>query len=204
MNTRRLLLVDDDNLVLATTSRGLQATGYEVRTAQSVEDALEVLADYRPDLALLDIRMGALGGFDLARVLRDQHGIPFVFLSAYDDAETVEEATELGAVGFLVKPVDIPQIAPTVEAALKRASELTRLRSTGRQLEQALDQQRGVSVAIGILMERHRWSRSEAELRLRETARSQRRKMTDLAEAIVFAADVLAVSAMGGDQHGNG
>ena len=199
MSTRRsLLLVDDDNLVLATTGRGLQAAGYEVRTAQSVAEALELLADYRPELALLDIRMGAQGGFDLARILRDRHGIPF--LSAYDDAETVEEATELGAVGFLVKPVDIPQIAPTIEAALKRASELSRLRNTGRQLEQALDQQRGVSVAVGILMERHRWSRTEAELRLRDTARAQRRKMADLAEAIVFAADVLALSAMDGEQ----
>ena len=134
--------------------------------------------------------------------MRDRHAIPFVFLSAYDDADTVEEATELGAVGFLVKPVDIPQIAPTIEAALKRASELARLRSTGRQLEQALDQQRGVSVAVGILMERHRWSRTEAELHLRDSARAQRRKMADLAEAIVFAADVLALSAMGGEQQG--
>ena len=116
---RSLLLVDDDNLVLATTSRGLQAAGYDTRTAQSVEDALELLADFTPDLALLDIRMGKQGGFELARVLRDRHAIPFVFLSAYDDADTVEEATELGAVGFLVKPVDIPQIAPTIEAALK-------------------------------------------------------------------------------------
>lgn len=201
---RSLLLVDDDGLVLATTGRGLQAAGYSVRTAQSVEEALELLADYRPDLALLDIRMGVRSGFELGRVLRDRHDIPFVFMSAYDDANTVEEATELGAVGFLVKPVDIPQIAPTIEAALKRASELRRLRSTGRQLEQALDQQRGVSVAIGILMERHRWSRAEAELRLRDTARSQRRKMVDLAESIVFAADVLAASAMGGDRIDDG
>lgn len=204
MTGRSLLLVDDDNLVLATTSSGLKAAGYIVRTAQTVAEAIELLEDYRPDLALLDIRMGLQGGFDLARVLRDRYAIPFVFLSAYDDQATVEEATELGAVGFLVKPVDFPQITPTIEAALKRASELARLRNTGRQLEQALEQQRGVSVAIGILMERHRWSRTEAELRLRDTARSQRRKMVDLAESIVFAADVLAVSAMGGDENGNG
>ena len=204
MTGRSLLLVDDDNLVLATTSSGLKAAGYIVRTAQTVAEAIELLEEYRPDLALLDIRMGLQGGFDLARVLRDRYAIPFVFLSAYDDQATVEEATELGAVGFLVKPVDFPQITPTFEAALKRASELARLRNTGRQLEQALEQQRGVSVAIGILMERHRWSRTEAELRLRDTARSQRRKMVDLAESIVFAADVLAVSAMGGDENGNG
>ena len=204
MTGRSLLLVDDDNLVLATTSSGLKAAGYIVRTAQTVAEAIELLEEYRPDLALLDIRMGLQGGFDLARVLRDRYAIPFVFLSAYDDQATVEEATELGAVGFLVKPVDFPQITPTIEAALKRASELARLRNTGRQLEQALEQQRGVSVAIGILMERHRWSRTEAELRLRDTERSQRRKMVDLAESIVFAADVLAVSAMGGDENGNG
>ena len=204
MTGRSLLLVDDDNLVLATTSSGLKAAGYIVRTAQTVAEAIELLEEYRPDLALLDIRMGLQGGFDLARVLRDRYAIPFVFLSAYDDQATVEEATELGAVGFLVKPVDFPQITPTIEAALKRASELARLRNTGRQLEQALEQQRGVSVAIGILMERHRWSRTEAELRLRDTARSQRRKMVDLAESIVFAADVLAVSAMGGDENCNG
>ena len=191
-------------VALATTSSGLKAAGYIVRTAQTVAEAIELLEEYRPDLALLDIRMGLQGGFDLARVLRDRYAIPFVFLSAYDDQATVEEATELGAVGFLVKPVDFPQITPTIEAALKRASELARLRNTGRQLEQALEQQRGVSVAIGILMERHRWSRTEAELRLRDTARSQRRKMVDLAESIVFAADVLAVSAMGGDENGNG
>lgn len=199
---RSLLLVDDDSLVLATISRGLASAGYAVRTAQSVCEANDILASHRPDLALLDIRMGAQGGFELARILRDKHAIPFVFLSAYDDPETVEEATELGAVGFLVKPVDIPQITPTIEAALKRGSDLARLRSTGRQLEHALDQQRGVSVAIGILMERHRWSRVEAELRLRETARSQRRKMVDLAESIVFATDVLAASAMGGEHIG--
>ena len=152
MTGRSLLLVDDDNLVLATTSSGLKAAGYIVRTAQTVAEAIELLEEYRPDLALLDIRMGLQGGFDLARVLRDRYAIPFVFLSAYDDQATVEEATELGAVGFLVKPVDFPQITPTIEAALKRASELARLRNTGRQLEQALEQQRGVSVAIGILM----------------------------------------------------
>lgn len=197
---KSLLLVDDDSLVLATLSRGLESAGYVVRTAQSVDEAIEILGQFRPELAVLDIRMGAQGGFDLARILRDEHAIPFVFLSAYDDPETVEEATELGAVGFLVKPVDIPQVTPTIEAAMKRASELERLRNTGRQLEQALDQQRGVSVAIGILMERHRWSRVEAELRLRDTSRAQRRKMVDVAESIVFATDVLAASAMGGEQ----
>lgn len=194
---RRLLLVDDDRLIVATTAAGLRASGYEVAEARTVDEALTVYEHFAPDLALLDIRLGGLGGFDLARQLRQCGETPFMFVSAYGDQATVNEATALGAVGFVVKPVDVAQLMPAIEAALARAADLSQLRSTGRQLEQALHQQRGVSVAIGILMERHRLSREEALLRLRDSARAQRRKMTELAEAIVTAADTLAHSALG-------
>lgn len=195
MRTRNLLVVDDDRLILATLAAGLRSAGYHVAEARSVADALEAIQHNRPDLALLDIRMGDGSGFDLARRLRALGETPFMFLSAYGDDATVDEATELGAVGFLVKPIDISQLVPGIEAALARAADLARLRSTGRQLEQALDQQRGVSVAIGILMERHRLTRDEAAERLRDRARSQRRKMLDVAEAVVGATDMLAASA---------
>jgi AmiR/NasT family two-component response regulator len=191
---RKLLLVDDDRLILATTACGLRSAGYEVVEAGSVEAALAALERFTPDLALLDIRMGPIGGFELARRLQENGQIPFMFLSAYGDSATVEEATELGAVGFAVKPIDIAQLVPTIEAAIARAADLARLRSTGRQLEQALDQQRVVSIAIGVLMERHRISRYDAQELLRDRARAARRRMADLAEAIVSAAETLALA----------
>ena len=84
MNTRRkLLLVDDDRLILATTAAALRAAGYEVAEADSVDAALALLARTTPDLALLDIRMGPVGGFDLARELQRRSQVPFVFLSGY-------------------------------------------------------------------------------------------------------------------------
>ena len=192
--TRKLLPVDDDRLILATTSSGLRSAGYEVVEAASVETALRTLEHFVPDLALLDIRMGPIGGFELARQLQAQARVPFMFLSAYGDSATVDEATELGAVGFAVKPIDIAQLVPTVEAAIARAADLSRLRSTGRQLEQALDQQRVVSIAIGVLMERHRLTRYQAQDLLRDSARAARRKMSDLAEQIASAADTLSLS----------
>ena len=195
MRKRKLLLVEDDRLILATMAEGLRSAGYEVAEARSIEDALAVLEQFRPDLALLDIRLGAASSFDLARRLRLQDETPFMFLSAYGDDATVDEATEIGAVGFLVKPIDISQLVPGIEAGLARAADLARLRSTGRQLEHALDQQRGVSIAIGILMERHGLARDEATERLRDSARSQRKKMSDVAEIIVAAVDALALSA---------
>lgn len=67
---RKLLLVDDDRLILATTAAGLRSAGYEVVEAATVDAALALLAHLTPHLALLDIRMGPVGGFDLARQLR--------------------------------------------------------------------------------------------------------------------------------------
>lgn len=198
---RKLLLVDDDRLILATTSAGLRSVGYDVVEASTVESALRSLEHFSPDLALLDIRMGPIGGFELARQLKAQGNVPFMFLSAYGDSATVDEATALGAVGFAVKPIDIAQLVPAVEAAIARAAELSKLRSTGRQLEQALDQQRVVSIAIGVLMERHRLTRYEAQDLLRDSARSARRKMTELAEQVVAATETLSSSQLrGGDQ----
>lgn len=194
---RKLMLVDDDRLILATTASGLRAAGYDVVEASTVDGALMVLERFTPDLAVLDIRMGAVSGFDLARRLKEQRATPFMFLSAYGDDCTVAEATELGAVGFVVKPVDTGQLIPAIEAAFARAADLARLRSTGRQLEQALDQQRGVSVAVGILMERHRLTRDQAQDHLRDVARAQRRRMTELAEEVVGATEVLAAASFG-------
>jgi response regulator NasT len=197
---RKLLVVDDDRLILATLASGLRGSGYEVADASSLDQAIAVLERFSPDLALLDIRMGQAGGFELARWLQRHGEIPFMFLSAYGDDDTVNEATELGAVGFVVKPVDIAQLVPAIEAALARAADLSRLRSTGRQLEQALDQQRGISVAVGILMERHRLTREQAQARLRECTRAQRRKMSELAQAIIVATETLALSAISRDE----
>lgn len=194
--TRRLLLVDDDRLILATTAAGLRGAGYEVAEADSVDAALAHLTQSVPDLALLDIRMGEVGGFELARQLRRQGQVPFIFLSAYGDERTVEEATELGAVGFVVKPVDIAHLVPAVEAGIARAGDLSRLRSTGQQLEQALDQQRTINVAVGVLMERHRLTRQEAANLLRDSARSSRLKMGEAAERILDASEQLALSTL--------
>lgn len=195
---RKVLLVDDDRLILATTSAALRVAGYEVMEADSADVALASIARVTPDLALLDIRMSPMGGFELARQLQLQlqGKVPFMFLSAYGDATTVEEATEIGAVGFVVKPVDIAQLMPAIEAAIARAADLSRLRSTGQQLEQALDQQRTVSIAIGVLMERHGLARYEAQDLLRDSARASRRRMTDLAEQVVSAAETLSMTSL--------
>ena len=110
----RILVVDDDRLVLATLAHGLAQAGYEVFDADNGDDAILIARQHRPDLALLDIRMEGMTGFDVAGYLRDYLQLPFMFLSAFADEATVAKVKELGALAYLVKPLDIHQIVPAV------------------------------------------------------------------------------------------
>jgi response regulator NasT len=113
-----ILVVDDDRLVLATVTHGLSQAGYEVIDADNGDDAILLARQHRPLLALLDIRMEGKTGFDVAEYLRDVAGIPFMFLSAFDDAPTRAKVEALGAQAYLVKPLDVGQIVPTVDRVM--------------------------------------------------------------------------------------
>ena len=116
----KILVVDDDRLVLATLTYGLAQAGFEIIDADNGDDAILLAREHRPELALLDIRMEGMSGFDVAAYLREYLQIPFMFLSAFADEETVAKVKELGAVAYLVKPLDIHQIVPAVEAAFAK------------------------------------------------------------------------------------
>lgn len=189
---KKLLLVDDDRLVLAMLLASLSDAGYSVTGVESAEDAEAYLASGAlPDLAILDVRMPGQGGLYLAQRLRELDHIPFMMLSAYSDAQTVEQAAVVGALGYAVKPVDTAQLVPAIEAALARANELLSLRTTRQQLQAALDGERDISIAVGITMVQHRLKRADAFEMLRKSARSQRCRLASLAAKVVEAGETL-------------
>lgn len=187
MHDIRLLLVDDDRLVLATLARNLRSAGYGVDAASSGEEALRVARSARFDLAVLDMRMPGLSGIDTAQRLYAEQSIPAMFLSAYGDRESVHHAVHGGALGYVMKPVDAAQLVPAIEAALARARDLVALIETKNQLERALAGGRHTNMAIGILMERKRITEAAAFDILRTEARRTRSKLEQHASALVLA-----------------
>lgn len=194
----RVLVVDDDRLILATLSEGLKQAGYDVMEAESGEEGMTLARDGNPDIAILDMRMPGLSGLEVARWLQIHTDTPYLFLSAYGDENTVADAVNEGAMGYLVKPLDVLQVIPALEAALARSRELRRLVDNEANLEQALQQGRQISMAVGLLMERYRLTEREAFERLRGHARSERIKVSDLAAQLLNASD--ALNALKGDQ----
>jgi two-component system, response regulator PdtaR len=192
---QHLLLVDDDRLILTTLACALTQAGYQISTAESAEDAENWLAEghQRPQLVILDVHMPGQSGLTLAQRLRELDHIPFMMLSAYSDQATVAQATQQGALSYAVKPIDLVQLIPVIKAALARANELQELRTTRQQLQTALDNERDINAAVGITMLQHRLSRKAAFDLLRQGARSQRCKLTELAQNIIKAAETINI-----------
>jgi DNA-binding response OmpR family regulator len=167
----RILVVDDDRLVLATVSHGLAQAGYEVIDADNGDDAILLARQQRPELALLDIRMEGKTGFDVAEYLRDIAHVPFMFLSAFADAETRAKVDALGAMAYLVKPLDVGQIVPTVDHVFAKlrggAAPVPAPAPVAAPPAAAEDL---VPVALGILMHRFSLTRRQALQRLQQQA----------------------------------
>ncbi len=188
-----LLLVDDDRLVLSTLCRELQHDGYAVTSAESIQDALTLLkGGLRPDMAILDVNINNSNGLELAQCLQQAFDrLPFIMLSAYSDTDTVQKAADAGALGYLVKPINASQLVPTIEAALQRAREIRALNDSATQLQNTLQSDRLVDVGVGITMAQHRLGRQAALEVLRQSARTQRRKLTNLVHDLIYAIEAI-------------
>ena len=197
----KILVVDDDRLVLAMVVHGLAQAGYEVIDADNGDEAILLARQQRPDLALLDIRMDGKSGFDVAEYLRDVVHTPFVFLSAFSDEATVARIQALGALAYLVKPLEVGQIVPAIDAAFARALELRALPAQGAGSAPAAPVPSGdvsdvlretVALAVGVVMHRFSLSRADALARLRRSAGAEGRSLQCQAERIVQAVEDLA------------
>ena len=208
----RILVVDDDRLVLATVTHGLSQAGYEVIDADNGDDAILLAREHRPSLALLDIRMEGKSGFDVAQTLRDAYAIPFMFLSAFADEATRQQVQALGAMDYLIKPLDVGQIVPAVQAAFARLEARSESRSESRpEGPVAAPPDRAaphaavaaestgtdpVALAVGVLMHRHSLRRDQAWQRLQRMAGEQQLPVAAQAQRLLAAVEELARSAL--------
>ncbi|MEM7551805.1 MAG: LytTR family transcriptional regulator DNA-binding domain-containing protein [Bacteroidota bacterium] len=120
MNPVRILIVEDEAIISEDLSEGLMTNGYEVcGIARSFGTAKEFLNKHEPDLVLLDIKIsGDQDGIDLARLIRSDYEIPFLFISSYSDSNTVSRAKDVNPYGYIIKPFEDEDVLVAIEIAL--------------------------------------------------------------------------------------
>ncbi len=181
----RILLIEDDHQFAAALGLSLEAAGYEVMTASRAEDALALLGQLNFQLAILDEKLPCSARLELAPLLREQFRLPFIMLTSCQRESSVERAIIEGALAYAVKPVDAQQVPPMIATALARGSDIEALRGTRDQLQNALNQERDISVATGMVMALLDLEQAGAFEFLRRQARSSRRKLGDVARELI-------------------
>ena len=121
----KLLLIDDEADVQYSFRRIFDSPEVELTTAASGEEGLKLIPTVKPDLVIMDVRMGGMTGLETLRRLRQSDArLPVIMMTAYGTTQTAIEAMKLGAFDYLLKPFDVPKLKEIVFGALKAARDM--------------------------------------------------------------------------------
>src|SRR5213082_1691339 len=121
----KLLLIDDEADVQYSFQRIFNSPEIELTAASSGEEGLKLIPRLKPDLVIMDVRMGGINGLETLRRLRQTDArLPVIMMTAYGTSQTAIEAMKLGAYDYLLKPFDVPKLQQIILAALKAARDM--------------------------------------------------------------------------------
>ena len=186
MSAPRILVAEDEAIIRLDLVETLVEAGYEVvgETGRG-DDALRLVEELNPDLAILDVRMPGLDGIEVAREVVAQRSAAVLILTAFGQRELVERAATAGALAYLVKPWQRSDLIPAIEMALARHRELLELSEEKLSLEEQLEVRKIVDRAKGKLMDEHDMGERDAFRFLQQTAMGTRGSMRSVAEQVL-------------------
>jgi AmiR/NasT family two-component response regulator len=184
--TTRVVIAEDEAIIRLDLKETLQEEGYEVvgETGRG-DEAVALVKDLAPDLAILDIKMPGLDGLAAAREISEDRRSAVLILTAFSQRDLIEQARDAGALAYLVKPFQRSELIPAVEVALGRFREMQALFDQNSSLEEQLETRKVVDRAKGQLMDGHGFSESEAFSWIQKRAMQERKTMRAVAGEII-------------------
>ena len=182
----RVVIAEDEAIIRLDLKETLQEEGYEVvgETGRG-DEAVQLVRDLDPDLAILDIKMPGMDGLSAAREIAGERRAAVLILTAFSQRDLIEQARDAGALAYLVKPFQKNELIPAIEVALGRFKEMKLLEGEVKGLEEQLETRKVVDRAKGMLMDRHGMSENDAFSFIQKTAMQQRVKTKVIAQQII-------------------
>ena len=184
--TTRVVIAEDEAIIRLDLKETLQEEGYDVvgETGRG-DEAVELVRELAPDLAILDIKMPGMDGLEAARAISAERKSAVLILTAFSQRDLIEQARDAGALAYLVKPFQRSELIPAVEVALGRFREMQALFDQNSSLEEQLETRKVVDRAKGRLMDDHGLSESEAFSWIQKRAMADRKTMRAVANEVV-------------------
>jgi AmiR/NasT family two-component response regulator len=182
----RVVVAEDETIIRMDLRELLVEEGYEVvGEAGRGDRALELIETERPDVALLDIKMPGMDGISVARRVNAERICAVVLVTAFSQRELIEEATDAGVHGYVVKPFERHDLVPAIEVGLARFAAEKLLAEQVANAEERLEVRKIVDRAKGRLMDVNGLSEQNAFGFIQRTAMTSRRQMRNVAEDIL-------------------
>lgn len=180
----RVVILDDHERSRAGLRAAVWAAGGEVAgEARRRADVLALVRQARPDVAIFAVGLPDGDGVEAAAEVTAEAECPVVLLTSHTEPALIERARAAGVMGFLLKPLRPPELAPALELAVARFAE-------ARGLRRKLEERKLVERAKGLLMRRQGLDEPEAFHRLRRAAMDSRRPLAEIARAVLLSESV--------------
>ncbi|MET1050167.1 MAG: response regulator [Acidimicrobiales bacterium] len=182
----RVVIAEDEAIIRLDLKETLEEEGYEVvgETGRG-DEAVDLVKELEPDIAILDIKMPGLDGLSAAREIAGERRAAVLILTAFSQRDLIEKARDAGALAYLVKPFQRSELVPALEVALGRFQEMRALHEQAESLEEQLETRKVVDRAKGQLMDRQKMNESDAFAFIQKTAMHRRQTMKRVAQDII-------------------
>jgi response regulator NasT len=183
---KKVLVAEDEALIRMDIVETLRDSGYDVvGEAGDGQEAVELADELQPDLVVMDIKMPRMDGITAAKHMAEKR-IPVVLLTAFSQKELFEQAAQVGAMAYVVKPFNPNDLLPAIEIALHRHAELKALEGEIADLNERLETRKLVERAKGLLLAKKLVpDEPEAFRWIQKASMDRRLTMKDVAKTIV-------------------
>jgi response regulator NasT len=185
----RIVVAEDEALIRMDLVEMLAEAGYHViAQASDGAQAITLVKEHKPDLAILDVKMPSLDGISAAEEIIAT--CPVLMLTAFSQRELVERARDAGVMAYVLKPFTINDLVPAIEIAISRHLQMKTLAEEVVDLHERLETRKVIDRAKGILMAALNLSEPEAFSWIQKAAMDRRLTMKDVAQAVIHPDDI--------------
>tara|TARA_A100000164_G_scaffold110165_1_gene96950 strand:+ start:4471 stop:5058 length:588 start_codon:yes stop_codon:yes gene_type:complete len=182
----RVVIAEDEAIIRLDLKESLEAEGYIIAgEAGRGDEAVELARTLNPDVVILDIKMPGLNGIEAARIISEEHIAAVLLLTAFSQRDLIQEASQAGALAYLVKPFQRSELVPSIELAVGRFKEISDLKKEKQELLDDLEARKVVDRAKGALMDQYGLKEKDAYRYLQKKAMEERSPMKVVAESIL-------------------
>ena len=190
----RIFIAEDEAIILSSFRAAIEHMGHSVAGfALDGETAQKMIKEISPDLVLIDINLPKKTGIEVIRAVNQDTLIPCIVITGYYSDMLIEDAAKAGALGYLLKPVDLKQLEAAIRIAQARYQEFQELYKESSSLKNALEVRKYVEKAKGILMRRGGLQEEEAMKALQKKSKDTNKKLIVIAKEIIAADKLLDI-----------